>query len=129
MKSKFFFIVALLAASGAFAEFSEDTFAFYPFAEGTPGTTAAGVVFKNAVNEETFGGTCEIYNHANIRCKGVMDVDEDVPGKYVFEYVDCPVPEPVFTDPHSIHLSAMYTNPEDIETDGERAYMYSGGKI
>lgn len=125
---KTFVVVLAVAATAAFADFSEDTFAFYPLTDIAPGANGKNVQFKNAVDESSYAGTGIQWDHVNTYAKGVIVADEDAPGKYVFEDVSVAVPEPICTDPQSLHLSSRYEPGVDPSKDAT-PYANSGGEI
>ena len=92
------FAVAAMASSGAFA-YDADTIAFYPFKEGVPGTSAAGVTILN----DAGGGHAGTVTMSTDT--GVV-YHADVPGKYILasSFAANPRPEIVYTDPGCVHF-------------------------
>lgn len=99
--AKFLFPAAALVAASAFADYHENTLAFYPFNEGASGETAVGVAIKNAVDESSFAADAKA-----VGTSGVVQFDDDVPGKYVFEDVSVDFPTAVCENPQSIRITS-----------------------
>ena len=90
-----------LAVASAFADYDANTLAFYPFNEGASGETAVGVAIKNAVDESVFAADAQTSGSS-----GVVEFDDDVPGKYVFEDVSVDFPTAVCENPQSIRITS-----------------------
>lgn len=99
MKHELMITVSVMAAFCAFGH-DADTIAFYPFKEGVPGTSAAGVTIVNDAGG-SHAGTVTMSTDT-----GVV-YHADVPGKYILasSFAANPTPEILFTDPGCVHFT------------------------
>lgn len=118
-------VFAALVSGAAFAEFSTDTISFYGFTGASAGTSGAGVTFQNDAASGTYSAHGIAYDHPNVYEKGLVKVEADAPGKYIFGDVTSTLaPDPIFTDPQSLYLTS--TNYNDPVSG---SYASSGGRI
>ncbi len=90
---------AIAVAASCACAYDADTIAFYPFKEGVPGTSAAGVMILNDAGG-SHAGTVTMSTDT-----GVV-YHADVPGKYILasSFAANPTPEILYTNPGSVHF-------------------------
>lgn len=79
--------------------FGGETVAFYPFAEGSAGTSAAGVPLLNVIDPAVCPGRIEITG------TGTAKFSDEAPGEYLFTNLAYTAEGAVFRKPRSIYLS------------------------
>ena len=94
--------VAQMSFGGTASTFDSDTFAFYPFDEGTVGEFQADQY--NAVDRESFAGTA--YKNPNNVANSTTRMSDEAPGKYVFAGRRQTADRLVYTEPRSLRLGS-----------------------
>lgn len=94
--------VAQMSFGGTASTFDSDTFAFYPFDEGTVGEFQANQY--NAVDRESFAGTA--YKNPNNVANSTTRMSDEAPGKYVFAGRRQTADRLVYTEPRSLRLGS-----------------------